>query len=56
MKNTVTVEKKIIGRLKLAAVVTFIFCCCMIFMLVSTKMIEKQNLNGNTNNVNTRTT
>ncbi len=51
MKNTVTVEKKIIGRLKLAAVVTFIFCCCMIFMLVSTKMIEKQNLNGNTNNV-----
>lgn len=46
MKNTVTVEKKIISRLKIATFVLFIFCCLMIFMLVCTKMIQKQNLNG----------
>ena len=46
MKNTVTVEKKIISRLKIATFVLFIFCCLMIFMLVCTKMVQNQNLNG----------
>lgn len=51
MKNTVTVERKIIGRLKITTLVLFIFCCLCILMLVCAKMIDKQNLSGNVSEV-----
>lgn len=51
MNNTVLVEKKLRQRLKLACVILCVFCLCFIAVLVSVVMIDKLNLNGQTNEV-----
>lgn len=51
MNNTVLVESKIRQRLKLACALMCVFCLSFIAFVVVTVMIDRQNLNGQTDEV-----
>lgn len=51
MNNTVLVESKLRQKLKLACALMCVFCLFFIAFVVVAVMIEKQNLNGQTDEV-----